>query len=75
MAPLATGGAEPVRTTRASSGAGIDTAATTQDENDWLRRVHDDAGEKIDARYRTGTLDLPPATSVPAVLGAPDGEL
>ena len=72
VSPLATVGQESARASRSPQGAGIDAAAVTQDPTG---RFGDDSGraaEVIDARYRTGALDLPPATSIPAVLGAPD---
>ena len=72
VSPLATVGQEPARAARSPQGAGIDAATVTQDP---AGRFGDGSGptaEVIDARYRTGALDLPPATSVPAVLGAPD---
>ena len=78
MAPMmgapGQGGDSVARRTPAHAGAGIDpaTASGMGDEG-----VHDapvaaavNLGEHPDPRYRNGTLDLPPAMSVPAVLGA-----
>jgi hypothetical protein len=73
MAPVAAGGAEQVRTLRATPTAGVD-PGLADDSSQWDLHREGMADDQIDARYRTGALDLPPATSVPAVLGAADGD-
>jgi hypothetical protein len=71
-APLATTSAQPTRS--AIPNAGVDASGSAADDNHRVDDEHGVAGDHpIDARYRTGVLDLPAATSVPAVIGAADG--
>jgi hypothetical protein len=71
VAPVAAVGAEQIRTPRATPTAGVD-AGPAHDSNHWDLHRDGVADDQIDVRYRTGALDLPPATSVPAVLGFAD---
>lgn len=72
VSPLATVGTETARAARSPQGGSVDAVVITHGSSG---RSCDESGptaELINARYGTGALDLPPATSVPAVLGAPD---
>ncbi|MBA4025433.1 MAG: hypothetical protein C0482_24015 [Gordonia sp.] len=78
MAPMAGGlvpnGETPVRQPRSVPAAGIDSAGTEAATTtiDWAHFDQPAAAavEHPDPRYRSGLLDLPAATSIPAVLGA-----
>lgn len=82
MAPLVgapgQGGDSVARRSPANAGAGIDPAGAPASGVESLEDVAVAAavvlGDHPDPRYRSGTLDLPHATSVPAVLGAMEHE-
>jgi hypothetical protein len=76
MGGLAPSNETPVREPRPVRSAGIDSAGTEAAHAtvDWAHfdRPADTAIEHPDPRYSSGALDLPAATSIPAVLGAGD---